>query len=63
MTTKFEQFLNYAIPTLIVLAFVAFIWVKTPLGVWLGPHLNNFWLWMKGESQAQAKKQRVITYE
>jgi len=59
-----DSILNFLVPTLLILIFIGFIWMKTPLGAWLGPHLQNLWLWMKGESQnVHIHREKVIAYE
>jgi len=58
-----DSVLNVLVPIILFLILIAFIWIKTPLGAWLGPILQNFWLWLKGESEAQQQKNRVIVYE
>jgi len=58
-----DSVLNVLIPTILVLILVAFVWLRTPLGAWLGPHLSNLWAWMKGESQAVQQRNKVIVYE
>lgn len=63
----FDSVLNFLVPTLIILVVIGFIWVKTPLGAWLGPILSNWWESIRsGGSNVVSHAdytQRIITYE
>ena len=61
-----DSILNVLVPTLIVLMAVGFVWVKTPVGDWLGPQFRNFWSWIRGEDNQPAHtniNSRTIVYE
>jgi len=64
--TALDEALNWIMPLLIFLVAISFLWLKTPLGAWLGPHIKTFWLWAKGESEedsASSITSREIIYE
>jgi len=61
-----DSFLNFAVPALIILVVVGFVWVKTPLGAWLGPIFSSWWEGLRGgggSHHSGGEMQRVITYE
>ena len=64
----FDSILNVLVPALILLVVIGFVWVKTPLGAWLGPILSHWWENIRsGSSNAVHNTvdytQRIITYE
>jgi hypothetical protein len=59
---QFDKILNFAIPALLILVVIAFVWTKM-IGAWLGPQLAKFWQWLKGEGEAQQHKRKEIVYE
>ena len=59
-----DSTMNWVIPTILILLVIAFLWIKTPLGAWLGPHFSNWWASLKGEAQHhQTKKDKIIVYD
>jgi len=58
-----DSILNVLIPILLIGVLIAFLWMKTPLGAWLGPHLHDLWLNLKGENTQHVKRDKVIVYE
>lgn len=64
----FDSVMNVLVPTLIILVVIGFLWIKTPLGAFLGPRLAQLWAWIRGEGRESAtsafiETQRIIAYE
>ena len=62
-----DSTMNWLVPTILVLVVVVFLWIKTPLGAWLGPHLSDFWTYLKEGQTANkhhhSEKNKIIVYE
>jgi len=60
-----DEAVNIIMPILLLLVAIGFIWIKTPVGAWLGPHIRNFISWIKGEERDQTPHEmsRSIVYE
>lgn len=59
-----DQILNFAIPAILILVVVGFLWTKV-LGQFLGPLFVRLWEWMKGngEKTTQHTGKREIVYD
>lgn len=62
-----DSILNFAVPTLIILVVIGFVWIKTPLGAWLGPIFSGWWDSIRNREHSGGgfgvEMQKVITYE
>jgi len=60
-----DEAVNIIMPILLLLIALGFIWIKTPVGTWLGPHFKDFWNWIRGESEnaTVSEQSRSIVYE
>ena len=60
-----DETVNIIMPILLGLIAVGFVWVKTPVGAWLGPQIRKFISWIKGEERDQTPHEmaRSIVYE
>jgi len=60
-----DSVLNFLVPTLLILIGVGFVWIRTPVGAWLGPHIREFFNWIRGESETTTHEPqtRSIVYE
>ena len=61
--TTLDDVLNVLVPIILVLLFTSFLWIRTPLGAFLGPHIRNFVEYLKGEAGANHEHNKVIVFE
>jgi len=57
----FDSVLSWLIPTILILGFVGFVWVKI-FSPYVMPMLKKFWNWLNGKSEEQ-KTVKEVTYE